>query len=356
MTTRVSLVGCLLALGALGQGPVRGAERLYVLNSLSDDVTVVDVASNRVLDSIRVGPQPHGVAVPAARDRMYISTEGDDSLVVVDLLHDRVLARYHVLGHRPNEIEVTADGRLVYVPASADGEYEVFDTKLERIVARIPTDGAPHNVVVSPDDRYMYLSPLKSRPGGGGAENRKIYVVDAHAHEVLGTVPLENAPRPTAISPDGKRLYVNTDNLLGFVVVDTAARRVVAEARYPLTPEELASPSRSHGIGVTPDGKEVWSTDINHGVVHVFDVTGPVPVAIARMKTGNQPLWVAVAPDGRSVYVANKADDTVSVFDVASKRERTRIRLDKGKGPQRMLVVDVPLGEAGAAGAPSRPD
>ena len=38
---------------------------------------------------------------------------------------------------------------------------------------------------------------------------------------------------------------------------------------------------RSHGIGVTPDGKEVWSTDVNHELVHVFDVNQGPPRQIA---------------------------------------------------------------------------
>jgi YVTN family beta-propeller protein len=317
-------------------------QRLYILNSLSDDITVVDVATNEILTSIEVGPQPHGVASPASQDVLYVSTEGDGTLVAVDLRTNEVTARYPVLATRPNEIEVTSDGKLVYAPIWADGEYRVFDTQLKKVVATIETPGGPHNVVVSPDDRFMYLAPLRNRDGGT-EENSKIYVASTRSHEIIDSIELGNAPRPITISPDGKRLYVNTDNLMGFLVVDIPSRKVVAKAEYPMTAEEQASPSRSHGIGVTPDGKEVWSTDINHGVVHVFDVTGKEPKAIARMPTGNQPLWLTVSKDGKTVYISNKADDTISVFDVATKRERTRIQLERGKGPQRILVVDVPV-------------
>ena len=341
MTTTLKRLLPLLCLAMAGN-VATAEQRLYILNSLSNDMAVVDVASNEIIANVEVGPQPHGIASPASQDVLYVSTEGDGALVVVDLKTNEVTARYPVLATRPNEIEVTSDGRLIYAPINADGEYRVFDTKLEKIVATIPTPGGPHNVVVSPDDRYMYLAPLRNREGGT-EENSKIYVVDARKQKIIDSIELGNAPRPETISPDGKYLYVNTDNLMGFVVVDIAARKVVAKAEYPMTAEEQASPSRSHGIGVTPDGKEVWSTDINHGIVHVFDVTGPTPKAIARMPTGNQPLWVTVSKDGKTVYVSNKADDSISVFDVATKRERARIQLERGKGPQRILVVDVPL-------------
>jgi YVTN family beta-propeller protein len=331
-----------ILLAALAGFAARAEQRLYVLNSLSDDMTVIDVASDEIIASVPVGPQPHGIASPASQDVLYVSTERDGGLTVVDLKTNEITGKYPVLATRPNEIEVTSDGRFVYAPIFADGEYRVLDTRQKKVVATLPTPGGPHNVVVSPDDRYMYLAPLKSR-GEGSPENTKIYVADVRTHSIVDSIELGNAPRPVVISPDGKRLYVNTDNLMGFLVVDTASRKVVAQAEYPLTDEERASPSRSHGIGVTPDGREVWSTDINHGVVHVFDVTGETPKPIARMPTGNQPLWLTVSKDGKRVFVSNKADDTISVFDVATKREVDRIQLEHGKGPQRILVVDVPL-------------
>ena len=329
-------------------------EKLYVLSSNAADMTVIDVATNEIIGTVQVGPLPHGIAAPASQDVVYVATEGEGGgLAVVDPVEDRLVKEYNIFGKRPNEIDVTADGRYVYVPNNGDGVYEVFDTGKEEIVARIPTDGLPHNVVVSPDDRYMYLSPMDKgrrtieemeRAGLPTSENEKIYVVSTDTHEVVATIPLGNTPRPIAIGPDGARLYVNTDGLLGFVVLDLTHRTVLTRAEYDLTPEERAQPSRSHGIGVTPDGREVWSTDINHGLVHVFDVTGAQPRQIAKLETGRTPLWLTITPDGKTVYVANTADDTVSAFDVATKKEVARIQLERGKAPKRMLVVRVPGG------------
>ncbi|MFQ5678261.1 MAG: YncE family protein [Gemmatimonadota bacterium] len=345
----------LLAWGLLLCRPVLGqdaGQKLYVLNSNADDVTVIEVATNRILGSFRVGPLPHGIAAPASQEVVYVSTEGEGGgVVAVDPRRDEVVREYHLFGSRPNEIEVTSDGRYLYVPALGDGEYEVFDTVAEEIVARIPTDGFPHNVAVSPDDRYMYLSPMDRgrlsaeaarQRGLPTSENDKIYVVETSTHRVVGTIPTGDAPRPIAISPDGTRLYVNRDGLLGFLVLDLVQRRPLGRAEYDLTMEEQAQRSRSHGIGVTPDGREVWSTDINHGLVHVFDVTGEEPRQIAKLRTGRTPLWLTITPDGRTVYVADTADDAISAFDVATKREVARIQLPRGKAPKRMLVVAVP--------------
>jgi YVTN family beta-propeller protein len=348
------LISTLLASLVLATAPtVKGKERqkLYILSSLGDDATVVDVATNQIIKTIKVGLEPHGIAAPKSQDVLYVSTEGDRSLTVIDPIKDEVITRYDIFGKRPNEIEITSDGRFLYVPALGDGVYEVFDSREKRIVARIPTDGFPHNVVVSPDDRTMYLSSYDR--GKTSAEqteaqglpstlNKKIYIVDTSTHRVVGTIPTGNTPRPIALSKDGRRLYVNTDDFMGFLVLDTVARKVLYEVPYELTEMEKATPSRSHGIGITPDQKEVWSTDTNHLLVHVFDVTVDPPRQIARVNTGGTPYWLTFTPDGKTIYVANTSDDTVSVIDVAGKKERARIKVGKGKAPKRMLVLTVP--------------
>ena len=350
-----ALLFCLMA-AVLAAAPREIQQKLYVLNSNVDDVTVVDVATNKVIKTIKTGLEPHGIAAPRSQEVLYIATEGDGrtagsgGLIVVDPVKDEVIGKHHVFGPRPNEIDCTSDGRYVYVPARGDGVYEVFDSAREKIIARIPVDGWPHNVVVSPDDRYMYLSAYdrgRRSAEAAAAEgqpttfNKKIYVVDTKTHTVVDTIDTENAPRPIAISPDGERLYVNTDNWLGFVVLDLRARKLLHRVSYDLMPEEKAIQSRAHGIGVTPDQKEVWSTDVNHGLVHVFDLTTDPPQQIARVKTGNTPLWLTFTPDGKTVYVANTADDTISAIDVATKKEKARIHVGKGKAPKRMLVLAV---------------
>ena len=310
------------------------AEKLYVLSSHAQDMAVIDVATDKILRYVEVGDRPHGIAAPRSQEVLWVANEFDRSLTAVDPVTDTVIGNYPGLGGRPNEIEITPDGRFVYIPAYADGTYEVFDTKAKKIVKRIPTKGSPHNVVCSSDGKRMYLAPL--------GKNRDIYVVDTRTHEVVTTIDCLNAPRPIAISPDDKWLYVNTDNLLGFLVLDLVDNKRVATGRYEITDDEKEIPSRSHGIGVTPDGKEVWSCNVNHGVIHAFDVTQQPPRHVARIKTGPHPYWVTFTPDGKTLYVANTGDDTVSVIDVKAKRERTRIRIAKGKGPKRMLVLTVP--------------
>ena len=347
---RTTFAMTLLTLWGLAQ-PAQAVQKLYVLSSAGSDVTVIDVATNKIIGSVEVGDRPHGIAAPRSHDVLYVATEFDNGLAVIDPVTDSLTKKHTIFGSRPNEIDVTSDGRFVYLPILGHGVYEVFDTQTEEIVARIATNGFPHNVVISPDDRYAYLSPMDR--GNASAEalserglpttlNDKIYVVDVSTHKVVDTLATGDAPRPIAISPDGKRLYANVDGLQGFLVLDLEKREPGARVHYQLSAEEQATPSRSHGIIVTSDGKEVWTSDVNLGLVFVFDVTQNPPQQVARIDNEAHVYWMAITPDGRTIYVSSATEDRVSAYDVKTRTKTHTIQLERGKAPKRMLVLDVP--------------
>lgn len=348
----------LLLLGALLVSYANAApdtrQKLYILSSMGDDVTVVETKTNRIIGSIQVGDRPHGIAARRSQDVLYVSTEFDNGLAVIDPVRDRLVKKYNIFGNRPNEIDVTGDGRFVYLPILGHGVYEVFNTVEERIVDRIATNGFPHNVVISPDDRFAYLSPMDrgnapaeavSKAGFPTTLNDSIYVVDTRDRREVATIPVGDAPRPIAVSPDGRRLYVNTDGLQGFVVLDLEKRKEIARVEYELTAEERSIPSRSHGIVATPDNREVWTSDVNHGLLFVFNVTENPPRQVARIDNGSPVYWMAITPDGKTVYVSSAESDIVNAFDVATRSKVATIPLETGKSPKRMLVLDVPVRE-----------
>ena len=322
--------------GAGGWGPQDGRQlKLYVLSSADSDMTVIDVATNTIIGSVEVGELPHGLATPSTEDILYVSTEGDNTLVVVDPATDRIVKEYPVLGNRPNEIDITP-------------EHPTAGSCTRRSCAMACLRCS------TPSRRRSWLGFRRTagpttrscRPMGSTCtcrgDNDKIYVADTRTH-TMAAISTEHAPRPIAVSPDGKWLYVNIDQLLGFKVLDLAKRKVVATAHYGLTDDEKAEPSRSHGVVVTPDGREVWASDVNHELVFVFDVTQNPPKQIARFKNPGDPYWLAVTPDSKTVYVASATDDTVTAYDVATKTQVAVMQLEKGKAPKRMQVLSVPM-------------
>ena len=348
----VTLVLALVLVSALTLAAQNSSvhEKLYVSLETTDTVAVVDLATFKQIKTLTVGSHPHGQASPRSQDKLYVASEVGGVVTQIDTIKDEVIKTFDVgFGTEPQNGAITPDGRFLYQPSYA-GYWQVFDTQKEEIVEYIHTLGIGHNTVMSPDGRFVYLLPIAGGPGHWKrpslglprTQPKEVTVVDAKTHKVVATIPTGSGPRPGTISPDGKFVYMNVDDLMGFLVIDTAARKVVSKATYTLTPDEQAVRSRSHGIAVANDGREVWSNDVVHNLTFVFDVTVSPPKQIARFAVGQQPYWIVPSKDSKTIYVACPSSDELIAFDVVTKKEKGRIQFPKGSHPTRMLVVAAP--------------
>jgi len=304
-------------------------QKLYVTNSGGNDVTVVDVAANKVLGRIEVGPHPHGIAVPADQSFILVTIEGSNpgELVWIDPKTDKVTRRMPI-GPAPNQLAVTPDGRFAYVPCG-DGYYEAIDVKEAKIVTRIFTGGRPHNTLCSADGKRMYLAPM-------GAP-KKVIVVDVATHKPVGEIPFSNVVRPIALTQDEGRLFAEVDGLVGVEQANLNERKMVHRVPAELSDEQKKVASRSHGLGVRPDQKELWECDVEHHDVHVYDITGDRPKQTATIPLPGSVYWLTFTPDGKTCYVSVFGRNEVAAVDTATKKVSALVTA--GKGPKRLLVV-----------------
>jgi YVTN family beta-propeller protein len=310
----------------------KAKQKLYVTNSMGDDVTVIDLKTNKVIGRIEVGPHPHGIAMPAAQDVIYVTIEGKDpgELVAIDTTADKI-TRSMKVGPEPNQLAVTPDGKLAYVPAK-DGFWEVIDLDKFKILERIETGGRPHNTLCSVDGKHVYLAPM-------GAP-KKVTVVEAATHKVLGEIPFSNVVRPIALSKDEKRLYAEVDGLVGVEVANVKERKMIHRIEATLTEEQRKVGSRSHGLALRPDQKELWECDVEHHEVHIYDNTGEKPKQIKTLPMGEKVYWLTFSADGKTAYIAVRGNDEVAVVNAETKEITDRIKV--GKEPKRLLVVTPP--------------
>jgi YVTN family beta-propeller protein len=156
-------------------------------------------------------------------------------------------------------------------------------------------------------------------------------------HKPIAEIPFSNVVRPIALSRDEKRLYAEVDGLVGMEVADVPARKMIHRLNADLSDEQKKVASRSHGLGVRPDQKEVWECDVNHHEVHVWDVTGAAPSQIKTVPIGSEVYWLTFRPDGKVCYVSARGAGEVAAVDTQTKEIVARIRV--GKEPKRLIVV-----------------
>jgi YVTN family beta-propeller protein len=92
--------------------------RLYVGNSLGDDVSVIEMPSLKVIGDMTVSEHVHGVAVQGDGRKLFTTSATDHTLIISDTATDKIIATVKLPG-KPNQCAVTPDGRYVVVAIHA---------------------------------------------------------------------------------------------------------------------------------------------------------------------------------------------------------------------------------------------
>ena len=318
---------CALGTISAGSGP-RVAGKLYVDNAEGDEVTIVDSSTFKIIGSIKVGENPHGLAVSPSGDRLYVSVESDDSLVAVDTKTNKVIGKASV-GSLPNQVTVTADGKFVYVPLRGLGAVDIVDTAAMKAIKRVQLAAWPHNSYRSANGRHIYVTTMVGR---------KIFIFDPLTHNITGEIEPGGVVRPVALTRNESLAYVALSELHGFAVVDLTQRKTIRRVELPALPPDTPKPyldTYTHGLALTPDEKELWVTSCPGSAVYVYSV--PDLKLQAKVDVGKFPNWFAFSPDARTIFVSNTLSNTVTAIDVASRKVVATIPV--GKAPKRLVVL-----------------
>src|SRR5215467_15074858 len=134
--------------------------RLYVGNSVADNVTVIDLHSLQVIGDIQVGPRVHGMAVQQDGKRLFSTSEGDNTLRIFDTSTGKLVSAIKLTG-RPNQCAVTPDGKYVAVPIRENtGSVDIVDVAQQKVVKTLPVK-APHNAFNSGSNQHLFVSSMR---------------------------------------------------------------------------------------------------------------------------------------------------------------------------------------------------
>ncbi|MGQ0802051.1 MAG: YncE family protein [Pseudomarimonas sp.] len=97
----------------------RNDAELWVVNHISDSVSIVDVAARRVRDTLATDDEPFDVVF--AQGRAFVSCSQVNRVLVFDAADPGTPQRITINGEDPRALAVSADGRQVYVAIFESG-------------------------------------------------------------------------------------------------------------------------------------------------------------------------------------------------------------------------------------------
>src|SRR3989454_2884756 len=300
-------------------------------------ILVFDIADGhrfvKRLPSAGVDEQGHplnvkGICASAKTQRLYVSTIR--TLMCFDLVSGKLL------WERPYEggcdrMALSPDGQIIYLPSLEKEHWHVIDARTGDVIKKIVTNSGAHNTIIGLDGRFAYLAGLKSPV---------LRVTDTKTHDMVREIgPFGSLIRPFTINANQTLCYVNVNELLGFEIGDLKTGKVLH--RIEVRDFEKGPTKRhgcpSHGIGLTPDGKELWLTDAANSRVHIFDNTVRPPKQTLSIVLRDQPGWITFSIDGRYAYPS-----TGDVIEVKTRKIVTQLTDEKGSAVQseKMLEID----------------
>lgn len=233
-----------------------------------------------------------GIAVSKALNSVYISTL--EGLQRIDLSTEEIVWEVPFEGGC-DRMSISPDGMTMYLPSLEKDFWNVVDCKTGEVITKITVHSRAHNTIYSPTGNRAYMADIGSP---------LLHVADTKTHTIVQKIgPFSAGIRPFTINSNESLVFVNVNDLLGFEVGDLKTGEKIASVKvlgWDKGPVRRHG-NPSHGIGLTPDEKEIWISDGFNMRMHVFSGTAPYQ-QLTTIPLSDMPGWVTFSMDGQYAY------------------------------------------------------
>lgn len=249
----------------------------YGAQTPGNSLSVIDVAARKELRRVDLGAllRPHGLV--GLGGKIYFSAEVNRAVARYDPLANKVDWLMGTGQNLSHMLVLTNDQKRIYTANIGSDSVTAFEFQnippAQSKITQIPVGKQPEAIDISPDGKEVWV--------GLNAEGA-IDVVDTAAVKVVDKIKLGERPYRVKFAPDGQRVYATMPNTKELIVIDAATRKEVSRIKLEHVPL---------GIVFSKDGKTAFVTavmtdavlkiDLEKGVVASKVETGAVPDGIA---------------------------------------------------------------------------
>jgi YVTN family beta-propeller protein len=309
--------------GMLARVARRFPARVYVPNSLSNTVSVINPRTYRVIDQFPVGELPQHVTPSYDLKTLWVNDNASNSLTPIDPRTAKPGKPVPVTD--PYNLYFTPDGRHAIVVAEAEQRLDFRDPqtmKLQHSLA-VPCDGVNH-MDFTADGRYL----VASCEFGGSLVD-----VDVARERVVGTLSLPSGsmPQDVKLSPDGRTFYVADMMKGGVWRID--ARHFRREGFIP-------TGAGAHGLFVSRDSRKLYVSNRSEGSISVISFKTNAEIDKWRIPGGGSPDMGGISANGSVLWVSGRYDGVV--YAISTRTGKLLAKIPVGDGPHGLCVYPQP--------------
>ena len=309
--------------GRLSPGVQGFPERVYVPNSGSNTVDVIDPHTFTIIDHFAVGKQPQHVVPSYDLKTLWVANDLDDTLTRLDPATGQKLDTIKV--NDPYNMYYTPDGKFAIVVAERMRRLDFYDANTMTLAETVlvPCRGVDH-MDFSADGRFLIASCEYSGD---------VVKVDVVTRKVLGTLklPAPAMPQDVRLTPDGSVFYVADMVGNGVHIIDGTAFKVVGF---------VPTGKGTHGLYFSRDSKWLYVSNRGEGTISLLDVNTRKVAAKWTIPGGGSPDMGGVSADGNVLWLSGRYNAEVYAFDTHDGHLLARIPV--GKGPHGLCVYPQP--------------
>ena len=296
---------------------------VYVPNSESGTLDVIDQRTFRIVGHYQVGRLPQHVTPSYDMRRLYVLNDQGNSLTVINPRTGKPGRTIPVTD--PYNMYFTPDGRYAIVVAEALQRLDFRDAQTMRLVRSVPVDclGIDHADFTA-DGRYAIFSCEFSG---------KLLKLDVVHQRVMGTIHVNEggSPQDVKTSPDGKVMYVADQYANGVQIVDP---RRFKEIGF------LHTGTGAHGLYVNRQSTWLYVTNRRDSSISVIDLHTRKVVHTWHIPGGGSPDMGGLSADGKVLWLSGRYSSVVYALNARTGHLLAKIPV--GSSPHGLCVYPQP--------------
>lgn len=243
---------------------------------------------------------------------LLVLNKHEDTMCYVDPLTLASIARVPA-GHDPHEMVITPDQRFAFVSnyAPPGNTVSVVDLTQRAMRMQIPTEPfiRIHGAAIAPDGTHAYFT---------AGQTGYVVEVDTRADRLTRGIPTHGEiSHMVLVSPDGKRIYTANIESRNVSVIDRKSGELVTQ---------VPCDAGCEGMAFTRDGRFLWAANQDAASITIIDVV--THRVVATMPCPGVPLRIGLTADGSLALITNwVAEGELVVIDVAQRREVKRLAM-----------------------------
>jgi YVTN family beta-propeller protein len=198
-------------------GPKNGL--LYVSTELDNSISIIDPKTLKVIGSVPTGqPESHMFIISHDGSRGYTANVGPGTVSVLDLDARKTL-KVIPISSQTQRIAISVDDKMVFTADQTKPRLAVIQTATDKVESWVDLPGFGYGTAPTPDGKWLVVAVPTAN---------KVAIVDLQTLRVAHTIDVPKAPQEALVRPDGKMAYVSCDSSAKVAAIRTSDWKIDA--------------------------------------------------------------------------------------------------------------------------------